>query len=151
MRNENGQIRKGLLALIVVFAAALTWAASELVITYTIAYDGANVDLDFVGTATLDQTGVDATMYTASIGTDAEDIVFPTDIGTEGVIGIKNMDDTNFIELGFTAAVDTNFYSVAKLKAGESLLIRASGDTNVTYQLKADTAACIATIFVAED
>lgn len=57
---------------------------------------------------------------------------------------MKNLDDTNFIEWGFSTGV----YG-GRLEAGEIALFRLNPST--TVYLKADTAACKMTIYSLED
>ncbi len=73
---------------------------------------------------------------TQEIGTAAENIG-KGEITTIGWAVFHNMDDTNFIEIGFD---DSGFKSVIKILAGEwSGPVRMS---QATPQAKADTAAC---------
>lgn len=69
------------------------------------------------------------------IGTTEEQITIPTDIGTPGVLWIKNLDPTNFVQLGHA----TTAYLV-RLDPGEVNVFRL--DAGASLFLKADTAAC---------
>jgi hypothetical protein len=63
-------------------------------------------------------------------------------VGTAGWYFVKNLDGTNFVELGPA----DNQFSI-KLKAGESTVFRASDPIGV----KADTASCNVEYLVIED
>lgn len=69
------------------------------------------------------------------IGTAAENLV-QGDVGTPGYIIAHNLNDTNFIEIGYD---DGGFKPVVKLLPGEWALFRSA---QATPQAKADTAAC---------
>lgn len=90
------------------------------------------------------QTGVDHQAGTLSIGTVEETVSWSTDIGDEGYIFLKNLDTTNFVQLGFSTGV----YGM-KLKAGEIALFRL--EPGVTLYAKADTAAVSLQYIVYED
>ena len=66
------------------------------------------------------------------------------ELSTLGWCMMKNLDDTNFIEWGFSTGV----YG-GRLEAGEIALFRLNPST--TMYLKADTAACKMTIYALED
>ena len=64
-----------------------------------------------------------------------------TDIGTAGMILIKNLDATNYVSIGLTGS-----YTI-KLKAKETCVFRAAGD----LWALANTAACNIEVIVCED
>ena len=80
-------------------------------------------------------TGADMVQATQSIGTTAELIALGDIAGAPSQIVIKNLDATNFVEIGGDSGL-----TVFKLKiaAGEAVLFRA---TSGTIYAKADTAA----------
>ena len=65
------------------------------------------------------------------VGT-SEEALQSIDGGTQGYLLIKNLDSTNYVEVGLTGEY------TAKLKAGEIALFRCAG----TVFAKANTAAC---------
>ena len=98
------------------------------------------------GGATLDRNGgtVNATMagdaYTCGvqqIGTGAhEALSLSADIGTAGWAYFKNLDATNYVEIGIDST--GTFVPFARLKAGEACVLRLA--TNAPYA-KANTGA----------
>ena len=70
-----------------------------------------------------------------NIGTSAENLDFGA-VTTEGYACFKNLDATNFVEIGWDA---TGFQSALKLLAGQSAIVPLNPAR--TWQAKADTAA----------
>ncbi len=70
-----------------------------------------------------------------SIGTSEEELTQLADLGTPGYVLLKNLDATNYIEVGSTTGV----YDI-KLKAGEIALYRHN---SATLYAKANTGACL--------
>lgn len=81
----------------------------------------------------INQTGVDHQAGTQSIGTTEESVSWSSDIGDEGYLFIRNLDTTNYVQLGFSTGV----YGI-RLKAGEFALIRL--EPGATLYAKANTA-----------
>lgn len=71
-----------------------------------------------------------------SIGTTYEQIVVPAEIATAGCVYFRNLDDTNYVEIG--REVSAAFYPFIKLKPGEVMVGRMA--TN-SFFAKANTAA----------
>jgi hypothetical protein len=92
----------------------------------------------------VDVSGSDAIHATQNIDTTAENIA-KGDITTPGYMWVKNLDSTNFVEIGYD---DTGFKNLIKLKAGEEALFRL---TQTTPQAKADTAAVDIEYMIIED
>lgn len=82
----------------------------------------------------VDVTGNSPASYIQNIGT-ADETLDLSDVGTLGFICLKNIDDTNYVEIGYTSG--TYF---AKLKAGEACLFRAGAGLTAIHA-KANTAA----------
>ena len=82
-----------------------------------------------------DQSGVDHEMGTQEIGTSEENITWSTDIGDEYWLYIRNLDTTNYVQLGFATGV----YGI-RLRAGDFMLIPLEPGTSI-FAL-ANTAAC---------
>lgn len=110
--------------------------ASEITkqLTFNGSKGGVSIPSD-VWQKTLDMAGDDMQGDTQVIGTTEEAIVVSGDIGTVGQISIKNLDSTNYVEIGYAAGV-----YVHKLIAGDFMMVPlASG---VTVYAKANTSAC---------
>lgn len=70
------------------------------------------------------------------VGTAYEAIAFGADLATKGWATFRNLDPTNFVELGLE--VSAAFYAFAKLLPGEECVFPIGG----TLFAKADTAPC---------
>ena len=70
------------------------------------------------------------------IGTSEEEITLSTEIGNAGYFFVRNMDDENFVDLGFATTV----YPI-RLLAGHFALIPLTPATASVFA-KADTAEC---------
>lgn len=84
-----------------------------------------------------DMAGSRAFGNVQDVGTTYELVATGADVGTEGWSFYRNLDATNFLELGLE--VSSAFYAFAKLMPGEMALLPIS--SNAIYA-KADTAAC---------
>ncbi len=78
-----------------------------------------------------------------SIGTVEEAVVQGNELGTPGYVMLKNLDSTNYIEIGSTTGV----YDI-KLKAGEVAIYRHN---SATIYAKANTSACLLEYIIIED
>lgn len=67
-------------------------------------------------------------------------------VGTPGYAFFRNLDDTNFIDLG--VQVTATFYPFVTLKAGEGCVLRL---TDTTFHARADTSAVLLESVVIED
>lgn len=95
--------------------------------------NGAVVDISSAFTLTM--TGNEMIQNTQSIGITSELVSFGDITGAPGMVAIKNLDDTNFIELGGDSGL-TVFKT--KLLAGQVTLFQPS---SATLYAIADTAA----------
>jgi hypothetical protein len=91
----------------------------------------------------VDITGDAFTHEVQGIGTSEEELAQGADLGTPGYVFIKNLDATNYVEVGSTTGV----YDI-KLKAGEIAVYRHN---SATLYAKANTAACNVEYWVIED
>lgn len=89
----------------------------------------------------ISMTGTEFIHGVQLIGITEEAITIISDIATPGVCIFRNLDATNFVEVGLTGS-----YTV-KLKAGEPCVFRANG----TLYAKADTGACRLEYWIFED
>ena len=94
-------------------------------------------------TLNIDMTGDTITHEIQNVGTSEEELAQGADLGTPGVVFIKNLDTTNYVEIGCV----TGQYTI-KLKAGEACMFRAAG--SAVYAV-ANTAACDVEYFIIED
>ena len=101
-----------------------------------------------VATATdsIDMSGTTYSDVAQIVGTTYEALTIGGDVGTEGVSFFKNMDATNYVEIGVEVAAA--FYPLIKLKAGESALCRLAIGTVFA---KANTSSVKLRALVLED
>jgi len=92
-----------------------------------------------------DMTGADMMQNTQNIGTSAELVTFGDITGAPKLVMIKNLDVTNFIELGGDSGL-TVFK--LKLRAGHATLFSPS---SATLYAKADTASVLVQVAAVED
>ena len=90
----------------------------------------------------VDVTGDAFTHSVQEIGTSEEALIQGTDVGTPGYLMIKNLDATNYVEIGSTTGV----YDI-KMLAGEICCYRHNSAT--IYGL-ANTAACLVEFLLIE-
>lgn len=101
--------------------------------------------LTFGGTFRIDQSSAGSAGGIRAIGTSAENLTM-TDISTPGILYVKNLDATNFVEIGVD---NTGFVAMAKLEPGDPPAQFRVADST-TIQLKADTASCNIQFWVME-
>ena len=112
--------------------------ANELTITGSLKLANGNDSMSKTFTFNADQTSVGGpSPGTLSIGTTHE-AVATTDITNKGWAFFKNLDTTNFVDIGVD--VSATFYPLLRLEPGESVVVRLS--PAVSLYAKADTAAC---------
>ena len=80
-----------------------------------------------------------------AVGFAAAEALIKGDITTVGYCWFKNLDATNFVEVGYD---DTGFKNVIKLKAGEEAVVRLGQNTP---QAQADTAGVKLEYIMVED
>jgi len=95
------------------------------------------------GALDITQTGKHCICSVQNIGTTAEQLVIG-DCATLGYLFVKNLDATNYVQLGLDASVTQIF---AKLRPNEFCLVPAN--QNAIYA-KANTAACDVCVTAAE-
>lgn len=110
--------------------------ANEITVTSTLKYAKGTASTQLTGSYKASQTGDKYQAGIQSVGTSPEETVQKGDIGTIGYAMFKNLDSTNYIQLG----TSSGSYSI-KLKAGESTGVVPMSATNV-YAL-ANTAAVL--------
>lgn len=109
--------------------------ADEIRINASIAVNNGNLKDSFAKSYTADQSAVGGpTNGFQTIGTSEEEVAL-AELSTKGWCIIQNLDDTNFVEWGFSTGV----YG-GKMLAGETAGPFRLNSTSLF--LKADTAAC---------
>ena len=106
--------------------------ANELKITLGVSFSKSGAKVSRRESFQVDITGDAFTNGVQAIGTSEEEVAQGADLGTPGWVYAKNMDDTNYVELGSTTGV----YDI-KLLAGESAVWRHN---SATLYAKANTA-----------
>ena len=99
------------------------------------------------GQIRIDQSGEGRSGVVQTIGTSEEVVAF-TEISTEGVLYMRNLDDTNFVRYGPERPVSILVY-FGKLKPGEYALFRLA--PGVVMRAQADTAAVKLDVRLYED
>jgi len=117
--------------------------ANELSVSARISFSKSNARVSRSDTELIDVTGSEFTHQVQVIGTTEEQIEQGADVGTPGYLWIKNLDATNYVEIGSTTGV----YDI-KLKAGEIALYRHN---SATIYAKANTASCRVEYILVED
>lgn len=93
---------------------------------------------------TIDQSGAGVYHNTVSIGTTEESIATFGDVATEGLIYLRNLDATNYVQWGFSTTVYGGRIAPGMV-AGPF-----QAEPGLTLFLKANTAACLVEVFCAE-
>jgi len=117
--------------------------ANEIRTTVQINVSKNGQTLAFPSSVTNDMSGDVIYMNTQTVGTSTEQIAFPADLsGTPSFLVLKNLDTTNYIEIGLNTPLTQIF---AKIKPGQSLLLPCG---TATYYALANTAACKIVVIV---
>lgn len=117
--------------------------ANELLIEVSISFNKGGASCSRSESASLTVTGDAFSHEVQVIGTSEEQLAQGADLGTPGYMFIKNLDATNYVEVGSTTGV----YDI-KLKAGEIALYRHN---SATVYAKANTGSCTVEYFLIED
>lgn len=117
--------------------------SKEISITMAISFKKGGAQVRRSESITVDVTGDAFSHEVQEIGTSEEQLAQGADLGTPGYMFIKNMDATNYVEVGSTTGV----YDI-KLKAGEVCLYRHN---SATVYAKANTLACKVEYLLIED
>jgi hypothetical protein len=111
--------------------------ANEFTVTSSFKLDNGNDSFSRTISFNADQSAVGGpTPGVLSIGTSHEALT-TNDLTNKGWAVLKNLDDTNFVEVGVD--VSATFYPLLKLLPGEQVQVRLS--PAVTVYAQADTAA----------
>jgi len=110
--------------------------ADELTITTQLVFEKGNTKVRRGSKdVTIDVTGTDMIHATQAVGNASAENVAKGEITTPGYMWVKNLDGTNFVQIGYD---DSGFKPTVKLLAGEEALFRCA---QTTPQAQADTAA----------
>lgn len=111
--------------------------ANEFTITLNVVYANGYLKRSIIpGSVTANQTTQGMFGGVQIIGTSEEDLAVG-DVGTPGFLYVRNLDTTNFVQIG--KKVSGAMESSVKLKAGQFAWLPSD---NITWRCKADTAAC---------
>jgi len=109
--------------------------ANTIRLQSTLTYKNNAGTITLGGDFTVNQVGTHFTSQVQDIGVTAEALDVGADIGTIGFLLIRNLDPTNYVEVGSDNAVANN---VAVILAGQAVPIKPK--SGVTVYLKANTA-----------
>jgi len=116
--------------------------ADEIAITVRLAFSKSGAKVSRTENINVDVTGDAFTHEVQSVGTSEEELAQGADLGTPGYLFLKNLDATNYVEVGSTTGV----YDI-KLLAGEVAIYRHN---SATVYAKANSAACLVEYILAE-
>lgn len=114
--------------------------SNEISIGISMSFSKGGASVQRSESISVDVAGDTFTHAVQEIGT-SEEALTEADVGTPGYVFIKNLDDTNFVEVGIAGQ-----YCI-KLKAGEVALFRA----DAAIFAKADTTACNVEYWIVEE
>ncbi len=117
--------------------------ANELTIGISISFSKGGASCSRSETVSVTVSGDAFSHEVQAVGITEEALAQGADLGTPGYMFIKNLDATNYVEIGSTTGV----YDI-KLKAGEPALYRHN---SATVYAKANTAICNVEYFLIED
>lgn len=109
--------------------------ANEITQTVTLEATKGGASVKISNTKRIDMAGNEMVQSTQSIGTSAEALVLGDVSGAPSTISIKNLDPTNFVEIGGDSGLTV--FKI-KIRAGHAALFQAAA---VPLYGKADTAA----------
>uniref|UniRef100_A0A6M3K0G2 Uncharacterized protein n=2 Tax=viral metagenome TaxID=1070528 RepID=A0A6M3K0G2_9ZZZZ len=108
--------------------------SGELTLRTSLSFNKSDAKVNRADGISVDVTGDAFTDGVQEIGTSEEEVVQGADVGTPGYVWMKNLDATNYVEVGSTTGV----YDI-KLKAKQ---IALWPHNSATIYAKANTAAC---------
>ena len=117
--------------------------SDELALAVRISFTKGGASVTRAHNDSFDITGDAYTSNVQSVGTSEEELLQGAEVGTPGYVLAKNLDDTNYVEIGAA----TGEYCI-KMKAGEFALWRHN---SATLYAKANTAACLVEYTIIED
>lgn len=118
--------------------------ANEISVSVDVSLTKGNLSRRVTTRKSIDQTGNGVYHNTVSVGTTEESIATFGDITTEGLMYLRNLDTTNYVQWGFSTTVYGGRMAPGMV-AGPF-----QAEPGLTLFLKANTAACLVEVFVAE-
>ena len=121
-------------------------------ITVSVSLKCVNGDFRFerrINSVSVTQAAIGGNGGVQEIGFAAHEALALGDVGTEGWLIVRNIDDTNFVDLGVDVAAA--FEPFIRLEPGEPALFRLSKDAGATPYAQADTAAVKVEFMLLED
>jgi len=110
--------------------------SDEITVSTSLLCKNGNYNFDRrINSVSADQSAIGANGGVQDIGTGSHEAVAVGDVSTPGWAIFRNLDDTNFVEIGID--VGATFYPIAKILPGEPAAFRLSSST---LYAKADTA-----------
>lgn len=109
--------------------------ANEITQTITLSATKGGATVSLSSTKRIDMTGNEMMQSTQSIGTTAETLALGDVAGVPASVAIKNLDATNYVDIGGNADLDT-FY--VRIRPGQTAVFQPSSGT---LHAKANTAA----------
>lgn len=100
--------------------------ANEISVSVSLSASKGGATLSLQGTKTLDMAGEDMIQCTQIVTTSAEALAFGDITGVPAYLGIKNLDDTNAINISLVSDGTTPF---AILKAGQVMVLPPGAST----------------------
>ena len=120
--------------------------ANEITLTAKLSVTNGNfTDERNANRISITQSSLGAQGGVQNIGTSHEAISLG-DVSTEGYVWMRNLDDTNFVQVGLDGGASLT--PVIRMNAGESCVFRL--DAAATLYAEADTAACDLDILILE-
>lgn len=111
--------------------------ANEITLTFGLTLAKGNLKRTInAHTLQRDLTGAESVSNVQSVGTGAHEALVIGDMGTAGYLYAKNLDATNYVELGIDAT--GTFHPLIRLKAGDECLVPM---TTTAVYAKANTGA----------
>ncbi len=120
--------------------------ANEIQVTTRLKVTKSYLALDKYASTSPTMTGTHYSTAAQTIGTTYEALGINADVATAGWAFFRNLDTTNYVEVGVEVAAA--FYPLIKLKAGEAAIVRLA--TSSVFA-KANTAAVNLEWMVVED
>ncbi len=124
--------------------------ADEITVSTSLSVENGNYSFQRLITGlTFDQSAKGGQGGIQNIGFAADEAIDVGDVTTVGWCIFRNLDDTNFVEVGIEVAA--TFEPMIRIEPGETALFRLSQDAGATLYAQADTAAVDLEYYLAED
>jgi hypothetical protein len=122
--------------------------ANEFTVQFNLVLANGNYgDRISLGQLNFDQAAIGRGGHVQSVGTTEETLDFG-DVSTEGLFYVRNLDGTNFVEIGPQVGTGNGQLDI-KLEAGDFFFGRIKAAS--AWRAKADTAACLLDVRCYED